>query len=448
MKLSACLFILFIIPFVPTFGQAEMSLKDCLQEALSNAYSIKNQQYDNELNTLKFSINSSKYLPRIRARAEYFNYPFDVPVYFFPPEEGGVISGGTATGNYPVPLGLRHNYSLGLLVEQTLLDTDFLEAKKGKTTLLKTNELMLRKAEEDLIYDVSKTYIEILKNAEKENSINVNEERLDKAIKIVKIRVGDESAYQTDLEEMELNKKQLEIKSAILQTGIKKQTDYLKFLMGMEVAKDISVLKDSALLDFDIPDSVFLEQNVNAQLIEQDLEAGELQIKSIQHQKLPELKVYANIMAMSQGDAFSPFSEGQYRYNPSTIGLTLEIPIMDGMKNTKEISGYQVERQKRQLTKTQNDEFVAMSYQSLMADLKIKQLVLAEKKINLELQTRINLRKQDMFENELIGISELMDSNAQVASAEMEYMDSYYDNLLVKLAVLKMASQLKEVLLN
>ena len=448
MKPSAYFFILLLFPFAPVFGQRAMSLKDCLQEALSNAYSIQSQQYDNQLNSIRLNVNSSKYLPQIKARFDYFNYPFDIPVYFFPPQEGSIISGGTAQGNYPVPLGLRHNYSLGLSLEQTLLDADFFESKKGKEALTKTNELLEQKAEEDIIYDVGKTYIEILKNADKQNSIEVNRRRLEKAIKIVSIRVRDKSAYQTDLEELELNKKQLETKSAILQAGINKQMDYLKFLLGMDIAEDISISRDSIQLGFDIPDSVFLEQNLNTQLIEQDMEAGELKIKSIQHQKLPELKAYANIMAMSQGDAFSPFSESQYWYNPSTIGLTLEIPIMDGTKNTQEISSYRVEQQKKQLLKVQNEQFVAMSYQSLKADLEINQLVLSEKKINLELQGKINLRKQDMFENELIGISELMDSNALVASAEMEYMDSYYDNLLVKLAVLKMAGKLKTVLLN
>jgi len=151
---------------------------------------------------------------------------------------------------------------------------------------------------------------------------------------------------------------------------------------------------------------------------------------------------------MSQGSLFNPFSDGQYWYNPSTIGVRLNVPIMKGSMNNNQLAYHQLEKEKKELMREQNDEFVQMMLSNAQSDLEIHQLVLEEKKLNLDLQKRINFRKKEMLQNELIGITEFLESNAAVASAEMEFSEAIFNYTMVQLELLKSMGMLKMILMN
>ena len=443
------LYLVFIsLPLVPVFGQSTYTLSECIDEALKNAYTIREQQIDNQLNTLKLNVNASKYRPQINANLTYINYPWDFPVYFFPAEEGSILSGEAANGTYRVGLGLTHNYSLGIYLQQTVFDADFFMAKKSSELTAKTNELLTKQAEEEVIYSVTKVFLEIMRVMEKEKMINDNQHRVEDALKIVRIRVENEMAYETDAEELELQKRVVETKKAMAVSGIEKQLDYLKFLMGKEVGEDVAIKSDTINFTVALNDSIFQQQGYNSQLIEQDIKAGEIQALAIKNQKLPELKAFANLMAMSQAEVFSPFSAEQYWYNPSTVGLTFQIPIMHGTRYNKEMRYQQMENEKKMLRKQMNDQYFKMAIENAKSDLELKQLELEEKRLNLELRKKVHRRKMDMFGNELIGISEVMETTSAITVAGNEYADTYFDYLLVQLEILKTTGMLKNILLN
>jgi len=436
----------FIICQLSYYGVSQtLSLQECLKEALRNNYSIETERIDRQISINNYQKERSKYLPQISGNLTYFNYPGDLPLYIFPETEGSVISEGTSRGVYPVPLGLRNNYTIGLNFEQTLFDADYFLKTKSSELIQSTNQLMIEKTEEEIIFTVAKTYFEILKTQKKSDLIYFNQKRLEKSEKIVRTQIENQIAQPIELEELQIRQKQLDIQLQKLKSGLAKQTNYLKFLMGHSLDETLELVMDST--DFTgLSDTSSIDQNPSKILLKKNILANELRQKSIINEKLPELKAFAYLKIQSQGENINPFSEQQYWYNPSTIGLTLDIPIMNGFKRNTRLENLRLEQEKNKILAEQSDQYLKMTYQNNISDLQINKSTLEEKKLDLEIQKKIFNQKKDMFDHNLVTIHELFEQEAKLITAENEKVDAYFDYFIAQLDLLKTTGALKQLL--
>ncbi|GEM_PF-2454949 len=424
----------------------QYDLKSSIKKALQNNYLIKNQNIDNQINLNNYSLQRTAYNPHIKGFANYYYYPGDLPLYIFPEEEGSILSEGTSNGVYPVPLGLRHNYMVGINFEQTLFDADFFLKNKSSNLVNATNQLLTQKVEGEVIYSVAKAYFEILRNQKKGESILFNQKRLDVSESIIRKQIQNEMAPQTDLEEISLKKKKLRISYEKLISGIEKQENYLKFLMGIEHNEEIEIVWDFDDFSLGLIDSLELTDHPNNKLIEKNIESNQIRQKVISNEKLPELKAYANLIYQSQGENINPFGDKQNWYSPSTIGLTLSIPIMNGSEKNTRIENLKLEQLKSEAQKAQNDAYLQMMYDNAITDLEISKKNVEEKNLNLELQQRLYKRKQEMFAKSMITINDLLEAEAALIEAENEQTDAKFDYLLNQIEVLKTTGNLKSLL--
>jgi len=222
-----------ILGFFSAQAQERFELSDCLVYALNNSPKLKAEKLSQEKETINLLEQKSSFLPQVDAYLIYNNYFNDLPTYLFPQEEGSNLAGIPLTGPYAVPLGLRHNLNTGFEISQTIFDMNFFGNTAINQHFQSYQEIQLSIAEEEILYQIAVLFYQIAVNKEKSAFLDMNLERLGKLQSIVKLQADQGFAKQTDYDKLLVKTSNLKSKKNKLNSGIKRQIDFLKLMMGM-----------------------------------------------------------------------------------------------------------------------------------------------------------------------------------------------------------------------
>ena len=149
-----------------------LTFQESIQYALEQSEEIKKARYDEEIGEQQIKEVKGSGLPQLSATGSFDYYP-SLPTQIFP----GVLVG--QEGDIPVQFGKDFNVSGGIQLTQLLFNKSFfvgLEAAKSTQDLYRLRTEM---AEEEVIYNVSASYLQILQTQEQFETIEANLDRLE-----------------------------------------------------------------------------------------------------------------------------------------------------------------------------------------------------------------------------------------------------------------------------
>lgn len=422
-----------------------LTLSESLQYALENNVDAKNARLEVLIAKATMKEETSKGLPQINGSFN-INYNPQIPVVFLPnePPFGDPSIPGDVI---PARFGVSYQSGLGVTVSQMIFDGSFFVGLRAAKTFAELTEFDRLKTENDVIEAVKKAYYGVLVNERRIELSEANLARLDSLYEETKAlnEAGFTEKIDVSRIQVQRNNTSTQLSRAVTAYEISKQL--LKIQMGLPKEFDIQITESLGELnpEEELNEILAMEglRRVEEDQVQTSLELTNLDLKYNQSQYMPTLFFNGNYQRSGAGNTFGTTFESINWFGSSLLGVTLNIPIFDGLSKSARIQRNRVQMQQLENQRAFLQDNIALEIyqarQTLANDLDI-----------LKVQQENMALAQEVFDitkikyNEGVGSNiEVVDADAALKEAEINFLAALYDGLIAKVDLEKALGILK-----
>lgn len=419
----------------PALAQKTLTLEECLTIGIENNLSLKGSR--NELRKGKhlLSENRAKLLPQISAVAA-FNDNFTPPVS---------VTDGSAYGNlYNVTRTLQYNASAGLQMQMPLYNQTVYTAIDIARTMNDLNRLSYGKAREDLILQICKMYYLGQNTVEQLTLIKENIVRLKDLRDITQAFYDNGMAMEVDVKRVNINLENQQVQYDNARSMLVQQLNLLKYVMDYPADEEI------ALTPVDTGNVVPVSLNGLSGglyelqlLLSQEKLAGQ-QKDLIRQGYLPTLTLSGSWMYSAYTDkARHWFHSGpsNHWYPSNGIGLTLRIPIFDGLDKRARIRKAQIDQENAKLFYENMFRNMQTQYLNATNELMNSRRNFRKQKDNYLLAEEVYQVTTDRYREGIASMTEVLQDEMRMSEAQNNYLSAHYNYQVANLTLLKLTGQ-------
>lgn len=426
---------------VPVKAQDVLTLEECLRLGIENNLFLESSRNEIRKGEHTLSENRAKLLPQINAVAG-FNDNFNPPVS---------VTDGSAYGNpYNVTKTLQYNASAGIQLQMPLYNQTVYTAVDIARTMNELNRLSYEKAREDLILQISKMYYLSQNTAEQIALIKENISRLNELSSITQAFYDNGMAMEVDVKRVNINLENQRVQYDNAQSMLTQQLNLLKYVIDYPVDKEIALTP----VDTENTTSVSLtgldNNQYELQLLQSKQKLAEQQRKMIGQGYIPSLSLTGSWMYSAYTDkAKNWFHSGpsNHWYNSSGIGLTLRIPIFDGLDKRAKMKKAKIEIENAKLSYENALKNMQTQYLNATNELMNSQRNFRKQKDNYLLAEDVYQVTTDRYREGIASMTEVLQDEMRMSEAQNNYINAHYNYQVTNLSLLKLTGQL-ETLFN
>ena len=426
---------------VPVKAQDVLTLEECLRLGIENNLSLESSRNEIRKGEHTLSENRAKLLPQINAVAG-FNDNFNPPVS---------VTDGSAYGNpYNVTKTLQYNASAGIQLQMPLYNQTVYTAVDIARTMNELNRLSYEKAREDLILQISKMYYLSQNTAEQIALIKENISRLHELSSITQAFYDNGMAMEVDVKRVNINLENQRVQYDNAQSMLTQQLNLLKYVIDYPADKEIALTP----VDTENTTSVSLtgldNNQYELQLLQSKQKLAKQQRKMIGQGYIPSLSLTGSWMYSAYTDkAKNWFHSGpsNHWYNSSGIGLTLRIPIFDGLDKRAKMKKAKIEIENAKLSYENALKNMQTQYLNATNELMNSQRNFRKQKDNYLLAEDVYQVTTDRYREGIASMTEVLQDEMRMSEAQNNYINAHYNYQVTNLSLLKLTGQL-ETLFN
>lgn len=404
--------------------QSNANLDDLISYALRHRIELKQAQIDQQIGEREIASALSGWFPQLNANGN-LSHAFQLPT-------------ANINGNN-VPMGQTNNSTVTFQADQALLNPQLMQASKAAQYVRQSNNLKLEDAKINTVVTVSKSYYDILTSEEQIKIIHENIARLERqyteALARYEVGLVDKTDYKRA--QISLNNANAELKSAT--ENRKYKYEYLKMLLAIPAAESVSLSFAGQNMESNILlDTTEVLQIANRVEFKQIENLKEIQRLNTQYQKwtfLPKVGVYASYAMNHRNDSFSNL----YKDNipSSSVGLSLSLPIFTGNKRIQEIRKSELQESRIVLDLKNLENQISTEYAAAMASYRSNMNEWRNAKENIELSEEVYNTIKLQYDAGVKTYLDLMTSETNLKTAQLNYLNSLYAVLSSKLDIQK-----------
>jgi outer membrane protein len=416
------------------------SLEDCVGFAKKNNVQVKNSLLAIEAQIQTNREIRSAALPTINSSFSTTDYT-TIPTSLLP----GQIFGGAAGTFIPVQFGTKFNANYGATFQQLLFDGQVFIALQARAASLEMVNNNAALTEENIKANIYKIYYQLSASKTQLNILDANIERINKLAHDAEVMYKNGFAEKLDVDKVSVQLNNLQTEKIKADNSVAIGYMGLKMLMGMPV-KDSLVLTD-----------IINEQSLNSDiLVENDFQysirkdyqylntirkLNQYNVQRYQLSYFPTISVSGAYSKNAQRSEFDFLKGGQW-FTTSLISLNVNLPIFNGfstdakIKRTK-IELQQTENQLATLKNTIDNELTQakLNYMSSVATVQFQ-------KKNMQLAENVYQQTKKKFEIGTGSNTEISAAQADLVSAQNNFMNALYSALIAKVDLLKASGKL------
>lgn len=422
---------------VPVKAQDVLTLEECLRLGIENNLFLESSRNEIRKGEHTLSENRAKLLPQINAVAG-FNDNFNPPVS---------VTDGSAYGNpYNVTKTLQYNASAGIQLQMPLYNQTVYMAVDIARTMNELNRLSYEKAREDLILQISKMYYLSQNTAEQIALIKENISRLNELSSITQAFYDNGMAMEVDVKRVNINLENQRVQYDNAQSMLTQQLNLLKYVIDYPADKEIALTP----VDTENTTSVSLtgldNNQYELQLLQSKQKLAEQQRKMIGQGYIPSLSLTGSWMYSAYTDkAKNWFHSGpsNHWYNSSGIGLTLRIPIFDGLDKRAKMKKAKIEIENAKLSYENALKNMQTQYLNATNELMNSQRNFRKQKDNYLLAEDVYQVTTDRYREGIASMTEVLQDEMRMSEAQNNYINAHYNYQVTNLSLLKLTGQLE-----
>jgi len=440
------LLIMGTMSIVQSFAQTEIpnihqfKLDDCVVYAQKNNVQVKNAllAIDAQVQTNR-EIGAAAY-PTVMTSSSVMDYT-KIPVSLLPAQ----IFGGAAGTFIPVQFGTKFNANYGANFSQLLFDGQVFIALQARSTSLEMQRKNAALTEENIKANIYKIYYQLSASKTQLNILDANIERLSKLAHDAEVMYKNGFAEKLDVDKVNVQLNNLQTEKLKANNAVAIGYMGLKMLMGMPV-KDSLVLTET-INEKDLTGDVSLENEFqyalrkDFQYLTTLKKLSEYNVKRYQLSNLPTVSVSGAYTKNAQRQKFDFFEGGNW-FTTSFFNLNVSLPIFNGGATMAKIRRTKIELQqvKNQMDAMKNNidneiTQAKLNYISSVATVQFQ-------KKNMQLAETVYAQTKKKFETGTGSNTEISASQADLVSAQNNYMNALYSALIAKVDFLKATGKL------
>jgi outer membrane protein TolC len=416
------------------------SLDQCVEYAHRNNVQVKNTLLAIESQSQTNREIAATALPTINTNLSGTDYT-KIPTSLLP----GQIFGGAPGTFIPVQFGTKFNANYGASIQQLLFDGQVFIALQARATSMEMQRKNAALTEEAIKANIYKIYYQLSASKTQLNILDANINRIKALAHDASIMYKNGFAEKLDVDKLSVQLNNLETEKLKANNSVAIGYMGLKLLMGMPVKDSLSLTDviDEKSLSFDILSESDIQYNVRKdfQYLSTVKKLNEYNVKRYQLSNLPTIAMSGSYSKNAQRSEFDFFKGGNW-FTTSLISLNVSLPIFNGfatdarIKRTR-IELKQTENQIEALKNSIDNEITQakLSYMSSFATVQFQ-------KKNMELAEAVYAQTKKKFEAGTGSNTEISAAQADLVSAQNNYMNALYTALIAKVDLLKATGKL------
>ena len=420
-------------------AQETLSLAQCLQMGIERNLNLKTYEGNVLKGKHNISENRSRLLPQINIGAA-LNDNFTPPVS---------VTDGRAYGKpYNVTKTLQYSSSASLQLQMPLYSQTALTALEISKTLDQLNSLSYEKAREDLIVQISKMYYLAQNTEEQIGIIKDNIKRLEELRDITQAFHDNDMALSVDVKRVNVNLENLSVQYDNAKAMLTQQYNMMKYVIDYPAEKGITVEK-ADIEEVNLAALSGLNENLyELQLLRTQQTLAEQQKKLAKSGYLPTLALTGNWTYMAYTDKFKNWfhsGESNHWYKSNGIGLSLRIPIFDGLEKRSKIRKAQVDIDNAKLSYENALKGMQTQYANAVNDLANNQRNFSKQRDNYLLAEDIYKVTSDRYREGIASMTEVLQDEMSMSDAQNNYLTAHFNYQVSNLTLLKLTGQLEKL---
>jgi outer membrane protein len=454
--------------FAQQQSEYSFSLQQAVDYAKQNNGTIKNARLDEELYKRKVQEFTGLGYPQISASGtgQYF---FDIPTAYFPnfiePSIYGVLYQNQlidslpqfSDAKMPVQFGSKYSLSGSVDASQLVFDGQFFVGLQAQRAVLDLAKKNTQRTETDIQSEVSKAYYNVLIMDKRLELLNTNVERLGKLRNDTKALYDNGFVEKLDVDRITVTYNNLVVERDKIMKLSELTSMALKLQMGMDVNSKLNLTDSLQDDNFEsLLQSSFDAQNrTEYQLLLAQKSLYNLQRKQHTMAYLPGLYAFGSYGYSAQSDTFNFFKKPETAvvngqeitikrwYPTALVGLKLQVPIFDGFQKARRIQQAKIEMQKTQNNLDNLKNAINLEANSAKINLTNTTMTLQSQKENMELAENVYKTSKIKYDEGVGSSLELVNAQAELKTAQTNYLGALYDAYIARIDYLKATGQLK-----
>ncbi|MDH5398309.1 MAG: TolC family protein [Cyclobacteriaceae bacterium] len=424
---------LILLYITPLRGQGvdSYSLKEAIDYALIHQADILNAVADEERAVAQKNEVRGIGLPQINASFDFRDF-VELPTSLIPAE----FFGGTPGEFMAVQFGTKYSATASLEASQLLFSGDYVVALQSSGTFIELSKKMTQKTRVDVAVAVAKSYYSILVNEERLKLVSDNLIQLEKLKNETKAGFDAGFIEKIDLDRLTVSFNNLEAELQNLKKVLVLGYAMLKFQMGMDLSGQVilrDTLDENMVRQVDVSaDGFEYEDRAEVQLLRTQLELSQQNLKRHKMGYAPNLLAYGSFSSQAQRNEFNFFSNERW-YPIGIVGLTMKVPLFDGLQRN-----YRIQQSKFEIMKLENsmvniNRGIDLELESAKVGLQNSLVVLDNRKANIELARSVFDTAGKKFSAGTGSSMEVIGAETALMEAQANYYNALYAAMIAKI---------------
>lgn len=417
------------------------SLKEAIEYAQKNNYSVVNASKDLEIAKKKKWETTTMGLPQISGSVSYLKT--------FEFQKQGVAANtfnpaAPADEIIGIAFGTKHNAITSVSLNQLIFDGSYLVGLQSAKTYLKISENAIVKTNQEIKEIVINTYGNVLFADENIAVLNKNKTIVEKILSDTKQIYKNGLIEEESVEQLQITLNSLQ--SALDNVTKQKQIalNMLKLIVGIDLESDLKLTDKLDVLtqqniDLNLLSETFeVEKNIDFQIGKNIEQSKMLLVKLEKSKALPSLGAQINFGYNTFSNQFNVMNSSQKWYNFSNVGLGLNVPIFSSFGRTARTQQAQIELEKAKVQLTETTQKLKLQFQQAKNEYEycIQKYSIAQ--ANLKLAERIENKQEIKFKEGLSTSFDFADAQKQLYTAQQESLQAMLDVINKRAALEKL----------
>lgn len=419
-----------------------ISLRQCLDFAVNNSYAahranLNISEADHRINEARSGV-----LPQINASGG-FDHSIVLPTTMLP----GELIGQSGT-QIPVQMGSKNDLDFGVTVEQVIFSPTLFTGIKIAKNNRELQRLRAAMTKEEVIFDVSNAFYDILGSMQELENINYMISKQDSLYLLMEKRVAENVMREVDLNRVKVNLTSLQARGKNMRNIISQQKRYLQILIGIPIEDDFE-LDDSEVKGIDLSElrSYSQPQNrIELDVLNKQKEMLELEIRGHKTEYLPTLSAIATAGYQFQSDRLNLARDPWY--NSAVVGVRLTVPIFDGLGKRSRIKQKQTQLQGLDWNIRETRQTLSANYLNAQSQLEVIYELMQVQSENLKLAEKVYSQTMALYTEGLANITDLLETETSLYEVKIAYTTELIRYKKTEIDLLRASGTLHNLLSN
>lgn len=426
------------MPWLMAQQSHEMTLEQAIEYGLENSRNVQNARFDEYIAQSRVKETIAGGYPQINGTVEG-QYYFEVPRLVLPPSLAQTLNPGG--DGEPLQAALPFQANLGASLSQMVFDGSFFVGVKAARAYRELSHRQLNRSREEAAYQVSQAYYQALIVAERLKVLDANLDRVEKLFDETQGRYEEGFVEKIDVDRLRINRNNLQLEREKTARMAKVSRQLLKFQMGMPLQDELTLSANPKEMALQSPGAFLTEfaadptNRVDYRLLQTQRDLEDYNFRRIRSGYLPNVYLSASYQRQYQGledESTEAFDLTGTWFNVALMGLTVNVPIFDGLRKHR-----QMQQSKLEMRKIDNQ--FAQFQQSYQFEVEQADSELRNAYASLQSTEQTRDLAQDVYQTtrtkykEGVGSSlEVNEAESQLNEAEANYLAALLEYLLAQ----------------